>query len=122
MQVTLLKAKLHRACVTEADIDYEGSIAIDNSLLEESGMLPYEKVLVVDVENGQRFETYIIPSDRQGMIQVNGAAARLVAVGDHVIVMAFAQFEYPPEPGYLPKVVVLDGDNRPLSGKSEFRE
>lgn len=112
MLVTLLKAKLHQARVTGADLNYEGSITIDADLLGEAGMRPYEKVLVVDMENGARFETYIIRGEPgSGVIQVNGAAARLVQRGDRVIVMAFVQVEEPPE-AWEPTIVRLDERNR----------
>lgn len=120
MWITLLRAKLHRATVTDANIRYNGSISIDTQLLETSGIAAYEKVLVVDVENGQRFETYIIPAQAgSGVIQVNGAAARLVSVGDHVIIMAFAQVELPTPSDWKPRVVLLDSANRPAGLASE---
>ena len=92
--ITMLKSKLHRAVVTEADVNYVGSITIDKDLMEKSGIYEYEKVSVVDVENGQRFDTYVIAGERGSrIICVNGAAARLVAVGDHVIIMAYKLIE-----------------------------
>ncbi|MBN1430268.1 MAG: aspartate 1-decarboxylase [Anaerolineae bacterium] len=116
MFVSMLKAKLHRACVTGADLNYVGSITIAVDLLEQVGMYAYEKVLVVNIENGARFETYIIPGDRgSGVIQLNGAAARLVSIGDRVIVMAFAQVPAPPPADWQPCVLVLDEQNRVAS-------
>ena len=111
MYVSMLRAKLHQARVTGADVEYEGSITIDAALLERSGILPYEKVLVVDVENGARLETYVIPGEPGGgEIQLNGAAARLVSVGDRVIIMAFTLVEHPAE-GWAPRILVLDERN-----------
>lgn len=116
MFVTMLKAKLHQARVTGADINYVGSITIAADLLEQAGMYPYEKVLVVDIENAARFETYIILGERgSGVIQLNGAAARLVSIGDRIIVMAFAEVPAPPPPDWEPRVLVLDEHNRVAS-------
>ena len=113
MQVTLLRSKIHHARVTEANLNYAGSITIDPDLYEQANMLPYEKVLVVDIENGSRLETYIIPGERGAReIVLNGAAARLVSVGDRVIIMAFAAFDYPPPADWQPTIIVLDADNR----------
>ncbi len=113
MFVSMLRAKLHQARVTEADLDYVGSITIDAHLLEQVGMFPHEKVLIANVENGARFETYIIPGEPgSGQIQLNGAAARLVSVGDRLIVMAFNLVDFPPPRGWEPRVLVLDGENR----------
>ena len=112
MQVTLLRAKLHQARVTGAHINYVGSITIDEALIEQAGMFLYEKVLVVDIENGARFETYVIPGERgSGAIELNGAAARLVTVGDRLIIMAFAQIESPAPPDWAPRVLFLDERN-----------
>ncbi len=112
MQVSLVRAKLHHARITAADINYVGSITIGSDLLRAAKLLPYEKVLVVDIENGARFETYTIPGDAGSrMIQVNGAAAHLVNVGDRIIVMSFAIVDYPPSVNWQPQVVVLDESN-----------
>lgn len=122
MIVTLLRAKLHQARVTGADLNYVGSITIDIDLLENAGILVWEKVLIVDIENGQRFETYVIPADAgSGTIQLNGAAARLVNIGDRVIVMAFSQVEAPPPTDWEPRVLVLDEHNRVASVELEGR-
>ena len=108
----MLLGKIHRAVVTGADLDYVGSITVDPVLLEAAGILPYERVQVVDVENGARLETYTIPgTPGQGEIQLNGAAARLVAVGDHVIIMAYALMSDEEAAAYRPKVVLMDEDN-----------
>lgn len=112
MFVSLLRSKLHHARVTDADLNYVGSITIDSELLELAGMVPYEKVLVVDLENGARFETYTIPGDKgSGAIMLNGAAARLVSKGDRLIIMAFAYAEFPPD-NWTPTVVILDENNK----------
>lgn len=116
--ITMLKSKLHRAVVTEADVNYVGSITIDKDLMEKSGIYEYEKVSVVDVENGQRFDTYVIAGERGSrIICVNGAAARLVAVGDHVIIMAYKLIEEEKAENHTPTVVFLDSDNNPCEEK-----
>lgn len=105
-----LRAKLHHARVTETEKEYEGSITIDRSLLEAADIAVYEKVQVVNVDNGERFETYTIPGDA-GEVCLNGAAARLAAVGDRVIIMAYGRFDDEiPEP----TVVRLDETNDPV--------
>lgn len=113
MFTQLLHAKLHQARVTGADLEYMGSITIDADLLDAVGMLPYQRVQVVDIENGSRLETYIIAGSRgSGIIQLNGAAAHLVEVGDRVIIMAYVYVELPLDQEWLPKVAVLDENNR----------
>ncbi|EPP1810759.1 aspartate 1-decarboxylase, partial [Campylobacter jejuni] len=92
MNITLLKSKIHRANVTEARLDYVGSISIDEKLLQASGILEYEKVQVVNVNNGARFETYTIATQEERVVCLNGAAARLAEVGDKVIIMSYADF------------------------------
>lgn len=120
MLVSMVRSKLHHAHVTAADINYVGSITIDTDLLDRVKMVPYEKVLVVDVENGARFETYVIPGDAgSGTIQVNGAAAHLVNVGDRLIVLAFGLVEFPPAEGWTPQIVILDEQNRVKSVEAE---
>jgi aspartate 1-decarboxylase len=110
---TMLRAKLHQARVTGGDINYVGSITIDEDLLRQAGMYVYEKVLVVNIENGARFETYTIPGAvGSGAVELNGAAARLASIGDRVIIMAFTQVPLPPPAGWEPRVVVLDEENR----------
>jgi len=112
MTLEMLHAKLHRATVTCADLEYEGSITIPQDLIDRSGMFAYEKVLVANINNGQRFETYILPGEAgSGQIQVNGAAARHTSVGDRVIIMAFVQADFPPSKAWKPKVVILDEKN-----------
>jgi len=111
--VTLCKSKIHRARVTEAELYYEGSLTVDAELLDASGILPYEKVQVVNVNNGARFETYIIPGDpKSGVICLNGPAARLGNVGDEVIVISYAEFEESEARQYEPTVVLVDQKNR----------
>lgn len=112
MQISMLRAKLHQARVTGLDADYIGSIAIDSALLEQAGIFVHERVLVVDIENGMRLETYVIPAQAgSGHVILNGAAARLAGVGDRLIVMAFAIVDFPPPNGWAPKVLVLDEHN-----------
>ena len=113
MNYTMLKGKIHRAVVKQADLNYVGSITIDTDLLEAAGILEYEMVQIVDVENGNRFETYTIAGDAgSGMICLNGAAARQVAVGDHVIIMAYAQMSPEEARTNRPKVVFVDENNQ----------
>ena len=112
MQLTLMKAKIHRATITEADLHYEGSISIDENLLDESGILPYEKVDVLDINNGERFTTYTIPAKRgEGEIKINGAAARKVYKGDLVIIIAYCTMDEKRANGFKPKVLLVDEKN-----------
>jgi aspartate 1-decarboxylase len=114
MLVTMMRAKLHRATVTQADLDYEGSIAIDRDLLDASTLLPHEQVDVLNITTGARFTTYAIEAPRGSRtIGVNGAAARLVQKGDRVIVVAYGQLPVEEARNYAPTVVLLDDDNRP---------
>lgn len=113
MTLTMLKGKIHRAVVKQADLNYVGSITIDSELLEAAGILEYEMVQIVDVENGNRFETYTIAGEKgSGMICLNGAAARQVAVGDHVIIMCYAQMSEQEAKEHKPYVVFTNEDNR----------
>jgi aspartate 1-decarboxylase len=106
---TLVHAKIHRARVTSADLDYVGSITIDAALLEAAGIADFERVQVCDVTNGARLETYAIPGEHgSGTIQVNGAGAHLVRVGDIVIVMAYAQLPDPLPADWHPRVLLMD--------------
>ena len=110
---TMLKGKIHRAVVKQADLNYVGSITVDTKLLEAAGILEYEMVQIVDVENGNRFETYTIAGEPgSGMICLNGAAARQVAVGDHVILMCYAQMTPEEAKEHHPKVVFVDDENK----------
>ena len=112
MQLTMLKGKIHRAVVKQAELNYVGSITIDPKLMEAAGILEYEQVQIVDVENGNRFETYTIDGEPgSGMICLNGAAARQVQVGDHVIIMAYCQMDAKEAKEHKPKVVFVDEDN-----------
>jgi aspartate 1-decarboxylase len=110
---TLLRSKIHRATVTEADLHYEGSISIDTNLMQAANLVEFEMVQVADVENGARLETYVMKGPAgSGMIRMNGAAARLVGVGDHIIIMAYAQVEDPPPPDWTPVIVLVDEANK----------
>jgi aspartate 1-decarboxylase len=110
--LTMLKAKLHRATVTQADLHYEGSISIDKDLLDASGILPHEQVDVLDINNGARFTTYAIEAPRGSKtIGINGAAARLVQPGDLVIIAAYGQMDAAEARNYAPTVVLLDEGN-----------
>ncbi len=112
MLLTMMKAKLHRATVTQADLDYEGSIAVDSDLLDASGILPHEQVDVLNITTGHRFTTYAIAAPRGSRtIGVNGAAARLVQKGDRVIIVAYCQIEAEQARNYAPNVVLLDERN-----------
>ena len=112
MQVHLLKSKIHRATVTDCDLHYVGSITIDADLLDAADILEHEQVHVVDVDNGARFETYTIASERgSGTVQVNGAAARLVHGGDTIIVISYASYDRDDLATYEPRVVHVNRDN-----------
>ena len=114
MTVEMLKGKIHRATVVQAELNYVGSITVDQDLLDASGILEYEKVQIVDIDNGSRFETYTIAGEAgSGMICLNGAAARCVSVGDKIIIMSYAQMT--PEEvknDYHPNVVLVDENNK----------
>ena len=113
MNLTMLKGKIHRAVVKQAELHYVGSITVDTDLLEAAGILEYEMVQIVDIENGNRFETYTIAGEAgSGMICLNGAAARQVAVGDHIILISYAQMTPEEAKEHKPKVVFVDQDNQ----------
>ncbi len=113
MTVTMLKGKIHRAVVKQADLNYVGSITIDADLMEAAGIYEYEYVQVVDIENGNRFETYTIAGERgSGMICLNGAAARQVQAGDHIIIMCYCLISDKEAGAHKPKVVFVDEENR----------
>lgn len=115
MQITMLKGKIHRATVMQAALNYVGSITVDEELLEQAGILEYEKVQIVDINNGNRFETYTIAGERgSGMICLNGAAARCVSVGDKIIIMAYAQLDAEEAADHKPTVVFVDDGNHPV--------
>ena len=112
MTVQMLKGKIHRAVVVQAELNYVGSITVDPQLMEAAGILEYEKVQIVDVENGSRFETYTIEGERgSGMICLNGAAARMVQTGDHIIIMCYCDMTPEEAKNHKPKVVFVDGEN-----------
>lgn len=113
MNITMLKGKIHRATVVQAELNYVGSITVDPVLMEAAGILEYEKVQIVDVENGSRFETYTIAGEENsGMICLNGAAARQVQVGDHIIIMAYCEMTPEEAMNHRPKVVFVNDDNK----------
>jgi aspartate 1-decarboxylase len=113
MQRTLLHAKLHNCTLTGANLDYVGSISIDQHLLETAGILTYEQVQVVNVNNGERLITYAIPAPaHSGVIELNGAAARLGVKGDRIIIMTYAQYAPAELPQYKPTVLLIDAYNR----------
>lgn len=113
MNLTMLKGKIHRAVVKQADLNYVGSITIDTELMEAAGILEYEYVQIVDIENGNRFETYTIAGEAgSGMVCLNGAAARQVAVGDHIIIMCYAQMTPEEAKEHKPRVVFVNEDNQ----------
>ena len=113
MTVTMLKGKIHRAVVKQAELNYVGSITVDPELMEAAGIYEYELVQIVDVENGNRFETYTIAGEPgSGMICLNGAAARPVQVGDHVIIMCYCQMSPEEVKEHKPKVVFVDDENK----------
>lgn len=116
----MFKGKLHRATVTQADISYVGSVTIDGDLLKQSGILPGEKVQIVNLNNGERFETYTIEGEAgSGVICINGAAARLVQVGDKVIIIAYAMMDENEAKAFKPNVLILDEKNRVVRIKHE---
>lgn len=113
MTFEMLKGKIHRATVVQAELDYVGSITVDEDLLDSAGILEYEKVSIVDINNGNRFETYTIAGERgSGMICLNGAAARCVQTGDKIIIMCYAQMTPEEVKKNPPKVVFVDEDNK----------
>lgn len=117
MQITLMKGKIHRASVTEADLHYEGSISIDRLLLDAAGLLINERVEIFNIDTGARFATYVIEAPKgSGMIGLNGAAARLAMPGDKVIIVAYASFDEAEAKTFRPRVVRVDRENRILPG------
>jgi aspartate 1-decarboxylase len=110
---TMMKSKIHRATVTQADLHYVGSVTVDEDLLDAADLLPGELVHIVDITNGARLETYTIAGERgSGVIGINGAAARLVQPGDLVILIAYGQMETAEAREYKPRVVFVDADNK----------
>lgn len=112
MNISMLKSKIHRGIITEANLHYVGSITIDRELMDSANILEYEKVHIVDIDNGNRLETYVIPGERHsGVICLNGAAARLVHKGDKVIIMAYCSLDAEEAKTFSPKVLFLNEDN-----------
>jgi aspartate 1-decarboxylase len=113
MNLTLLKSKLHRGCVTHAELDYDGSCAIDSKLLEASGILEFEQINIYNITNGERFTTYAIRAEPgSGIVSVNGAAAHKARVGDRVIIAAYCQMDTAAARVYKPRLIYLDERNR----------
>lgn len=113
MQITVLRSKIHQATITQSNLQYEGSITIDLQLIKKAGIYPYEKVLIANISQGTRFETYVIPGKSgSGAIGLNGAAARLGKVGDKVTIMAFAERAPKEAAKSKPKIIVLDKQNK----------
>lgn len=113
---TMLKSKIHRATVTHADLHYVGSVTVDENLLDAADIIPGEQVAIVDVTNGARLETYVIPGERgSGVLGINGAAAHLVHPGDLVILISYGLMDETEAKSYLPKVVHVDAGNRLIS-------
>jgi aspartate 1-decarboxylase len=115
MQITVLKSKIHRATVTGADLNYEGSISIDKNLLNAAGIMTYEMVQVVNLNNGARFETYVIESKAgTGEVMLNGPAARLGQVGDLIIIIAYATIYKEEAEKFQPTIIMVDSNNKPV--------
>ena len=113
MQIEMLKGKIHRACVTEAKLNYVGSITVDEDLLDAAGILEYEKVQIVDIDNGMRFETYTIAGKRgSGVMCLNGAASRCVQVGDRIILMSYCIIDNEKAIKHRPKLVFVNKENK----------
>ena len=116
MNITLFKSKIHRATVTDANLNYEGSITIDRDLLDAAGILVYEKVAIVNINNGERFETYVIEGERgTGTICLNGAAARLVQPQDLVIIIAYCSLTPEAAQSFKPTVVQVNSKNQQIT-------
>jgi aspartate 1-decarboxylase len=115
MRRRMMKSKIHRATVTDADLHYVGSITVDRDLMDLADLMEYEQVAVVDIDNGARLETYVIEGERgSGSICLNGAAARLVAPGDRVIIISYAEYDQAELEGYAPTIVHVDRSNQPI--------
>ncbi|WP_456397900.1 aspartate 1-decarboxylase [Desulfurobacterium sp.] len=120
MRRFMFKSKIHRATVTQADLNYEGSITIDSSLMKLANILPYEKVDIYNITNGERFSTYVIPGEPgSGVICLNGAAARKVQIGDKVIIVSYCELEEEELENFSPTVVLVDDKNRPVKVASQ---
>jgi aspartate 1-decarboxylase len=116
MLISVCKSKIHRATVTAADLNYVGSITIDSELIRLANLVPFEKVAVANINNGERFETYVIEGEaNSGVIQINGAAARKAEVGDLIIIIAYGQMEQKEARSFGPAIVHVDEKNRPIN-------
>ena len=116
----MLKGKVHRATVTEADLDYMGSLTLDADLMDAAGLKEYEKIHVLDITNGSRLETYILQGERgSGQVCINGAAAHLIDVGDLVIIISYCKLSEEESIYHQPKIVYVDADNRVISKSTE---
>ena len=119
MHINLLKSKIHRASVTGASLDYEGSLSVSSDIAETVGLLPYERILVSNLENGERFETYVIyAAPGKGVIELNGATAHLGKIGDLLTIMNFAQLTPDETKSHRPRIAVLDRQNRIIRRES----
>lgn len=119
----MCKSKIHRATITQAELHYEGSLTLDVALMEEANLLPYEKIQVVNINNGNRFETYLIEGERNsGVLCLNGAAARLGMTGDRVILISYGTFPDEELKDYKPKVVFVDENNKIIAKEPEVIE
>ncbi|MVT54141.1 aspartate 1-decarboxylase [Bradyrhizobium yuanmingense] len=117
MQTTLMKGRIHRASVTEADLHYEGSVSIDRALLDAAGIVINERIEIYNIETGARFATYVVEAPRgSGVISLNGAAARLALPGDKVTIVAYASFDEEEAKTFKPRIVLVDRENRILPG------
>ncbi len=113
MQIEIMKSKIHRAVITQADLNYIGSISIDEDLMDAANLIEFEKVQVVDINNGERLETYVIKGERgSGKISLNGAAARKVQVGDLIIIISYASMDFEEAKKFQPSVVFPDQNNK----------
>jgi len=123
VNITILKSKIHRAAVTDANIHYVGSITIDRELMEHANLMAYEKVLVVSLDSGQRLETYVIegPKGSRGVC-LNGAAARKIIKGDRIIIMSFASMDIQEAKHFKPKIVTLNQDNQIIDEENHVKQ
>lgn len=123
MRIPMLHSKIHRATVTVADLHYHGSITVDRRLMDLADLLPHQQVHVYNITNGARFETYVIEgAEDSGCIQINGAAAHLAGTGDLVIIAAYADMSREEALAWHPRLVFVDGQNRPVEGRLQAAE
>jgi aspartate 1-decarboxylase len=112
MLQTMLKCKIHRATITDANLNYEGSLTVDSMLMQEAGLVPFEKIKVYNINNGERFDTYVIKGPAgSGVIALNGAAARKGMIGDLIIIVSYAMYSVAELADYYPRIVVLNAEN-----------